>query len=354
MENGRGKLWFHVASVGEFNTARPVLKKLYQDYHVVLTYFSFRARDYLTSQRDKGYFHELYRMPLDLPPLVKSFERRLKPMAIIVMERELWPCFLTFTRAPKIWLNAYAKGGLFERWLSRKFSLILTRDEESFNTFQAYGCKKVVNCQNLKFVLEEPKPIQINLEGELFVAGSTHPGEEAILKEVFQRLKEEFKDLKLAIAPRHVGRATEVAQIFKDYKVSFRSKEEKNWDVLIVDTLGELFSLYAHARLAFVGGTLVPVGGHNLLEPAYFGKPVLYGPYTHKVEDLRQFLERVGMGFAVKDAQDLYKKAKGLILGELSFKSSSLREYSNRVLQCYLSHLEEALQCEIIHSHERP
>jgi len=346
VEKGRGSLWVHTASVGEFNTIRPLLKRLYPKYEIVLTYFSFRAKEYLKAQEGKAYFHKLYRLPIDLPPFVISFERKIRPVAILIMERELWPSLLTFTKAPKIWLNAYAKGGLLERCLSKKFSLIITRDELSAERFKGYGCKKVIPCGNLKFVLEEPKPAELKVNASrLIVAGSTHQGEEEIIKKAFDLLRRDFKDLKLIVAPRHVKRAKEVVEIFKGYKVSFRSSQKEDWDVLVVDSIGELFSLYAYADVAIVGGTFVPIGGHNLLEPAYFGKPVLYGSYTHKVKDLKDFLEKVGLGFPVKDEKELYLRLKELLSNGLSKASFSLKEYSQRVLECYLSALGDVMEC---------
>lgn len=344
MERGKGRLWFHTASVGEFNTAKPLLKRLYKDHHITLTYFSPRAKRYLQSQEDKGYFHELYRLPLDFPPFVKSFEERIRPSAILIMERELWPFLLLSTKAPKVWLNAYTKGGLLERLLSKRFSLILAREERDAEKFRSYGISEVFACGNLKFVLEEPPLVEIKLEtSKLLVAGSTHPGEEEVIKRVYERLVKELKEVKLLIAPRHISRATEVLRLFQNLGASLRSKEEEGWNVLVLDTLGELFSLYRYAKVSFVGGTLVPVGGHNLLEPAYFGKPVLYGPYTHKVGELRAFLEKIGLGFCVRDEEELYKTALELLGEEDTKKHTTLKEHAQKVLECYMFHLNSFL-----------
>ncbi|MCX8077015.1 MAG: 3-deoxy-D-manno-octulosonic acid transferase [Aquificaceae bacterium] len=345
MASEKGRLWFHVASVGEFNTAKPLLKRLYPTYHITLTYFSFRAKEYLSSQRGKGYFHQLYRVPPDLPPWVLSFEKRVNPDLILVMERELWPSLLLFTKKPKIWINAYAKGGLFERLLSKRLSLIIAREDTDAEAFRAYGCGEVHACGNLKFVLERPPTVELDIQNELIiVAGSTHEGEEELLRDVFDRVKREFKNLKLIVAPRHLSRVKEVATLFEGFKVSFRKGGDSDWDVLIVDTLGELFSLYAFGKATVVGGTFVPVGGHNLLEPAYFGKPVLYGPYTHKVEDLRRFLEQKGLGFCVKDKEELYQSLRGILTKDESQEVFSLKAYSQKVLDCYLSHLRKWLE----------
>ncbi len=345
MERGKGRLWFHTASVGEFNTARPLLKRLYRDYHITLTYFSPRAKRYLQTQIDKGYFHELYRLPPDLPFVVRRFENKIKADAILIMERELWPFLLLSTKVPKVWLNTYAKGGLLERLLSNRFSLILAREEKDAEKFRSYGLSQVFVCGNLKFVLEEPPSVELKLRSSrLFVAGSTHPGEEEVIKRVYERLIKELKEVKLLIAPRHISRATEVLRLFQDLGACLRSKEEEGWNVLVLDTLGELFSLYRYAKVSFVGGTLVPVGGHNLLEPAYFGKPVLYGPYTHKVGELRAFLEKIGLGFCVRDEKELYKTVLRLFTKEDTEKHTTLKEHGEKVLECYLFHLNAFLE----------
>jgi 3-deoxy-D-manno-octulosonic-acid transferase len=343
VESAKGSLWFHVASVGEFNTAKPILKWLQKRYKIVLTYFSPRAKEYISKQ--EGYYHSLERLPLDLPTTIRSFERRIEPLAIMVMERELWPSLLLFTRSPKVWLNAYSRGGLRERLLSKRFELILTKGQKDRERLLSYGCRHVAVCGNLKFVLEEPPPTGLRLSpSKVILAGSTHPGEEELLRWVFTRLREEFKDLRLIVAPRHTARAMEVFQIFEGFRRSLRSKEEEDWDILVVDTLGELFSIYRHATVAFVGGTFVPVGGHNILEPAYFGKPVVYGPYTQKVEDMREFLEDANLGFQVKDGEELYRTLKALLKEKKSCISHNLKEYSERIMSCYLAHLEGFLE----------
>lgn len=343
MEKEKGRLWVHTASVGEFNTIKPLLKRLVEKYHIILTYFSFRAKEYLKAQR--GFFHELYRLPIDLPPLVRRFEKSVKPDAILIMERELWPSLILFTKAPKVWLNAYAKESLLERLLSKRFKLILTRGEKDKDKFLSYGCKEVIACGNLKFLLEEPPEAFLRFsEGKLLVAGSTHEGEEELLKSIFLKLKADFPELKLVIAPRHISRAQKVAELFAGLKVSFKSAEEEGWQVLVVDTLGELFSLYRYASVTFVGGTFVPVGGHNLLEPAYFKKPVLFGPYTHKVKDLKDFLMEKGMGFEIRTEEEFYHLARKLLSGELALPDFDLKDHSQKVLHCYVHALGAFLE----------
>jgi len=341
VESEKGRLWVHTASVGEFNTLKPLLGELKKDFYIVLTYFSFRAKAYLVSQ--KAYYDELYRLPIDTPFHVRSFERKVKPKAILIMERELWPFLLTFTRAPKVWINAYAKGGLLERLLSKSFDLIMARTQEDAERFKSYGSAKVVVCGNLKLSLQEPPPLELKVpESLLIVAGSTHPGEEELLLYAYRELRKEFKDLRLIVAPRHISRSQEVLRLFGEFKSILRTSQKEDWEVMVLDTLGELFSVYRYASVAFVGGTFVKVGGHNLLEPAYFSKPVLYGPYTQKVKDLKDFVESVGLGFEVGSSKELTDRLRELLKNPPK-ATIDIKGYASKVRACYLENLKEFL-----------
>ncbi len=336
-------IWFHTASVGEFNTAKPLLKKLIKDYRIVLTYFSPRAKDYI--KRYPEYYHSLERLPLDTPFTVRSFEKKIQAHAILIMEREFWPSFILFTKAKKVLLNAYAKGGIYERFISRKFDLIITKSDRDRERYESYGCKKVVSCGNLKFLFEE-RQIKEMKKGDfkLFVAGSTHNGEEKILIEAFGELKKRHPDLRLLIAPRHISRSQEIANKVKGFRCFLRSRQEgKEWDILILDTLGELFDVYALADAAFVGGTLVPVGGHNLLEPAYHGKPVLFGPFTQKVRDMAEYLLQEGAGFVVSRAEDIIRVVDGILSKRISYNRVDISQESERIMSCYFSNIKDVL-----------
>lgn len=336
-------LWFHTASVGEFNTVRPLLKELIKDYRIVLTYFSPRAKDYLSKQ--SAYYHALERLPLDTPFTVRRFEKRISAQLLVIVERELWPFLICSTKAKKVLINAYAKGGTYERFISRRFDLIITKTERDKERFESYRVKKVVNCGNLKFIMEVPRK-QLNINkgsSKFFIAGSTHKGEEEIILEAFRELKKTFPELKLIIAPRHISRAKEIMERIKDFRCSLRTTQEENWDVLILDTLGELFELYSFADIAFVGGTLVKVGGHNLLEPAYHGKPVLFGPHIEKTKDMADYLLERNAGFLVKDSKDMVRTVKDILTGIRLWNALDIKEEAERIRECYLRNIKSML-----------
>ncbi len=342
---GKDTLWVHCASVGEFNTVLPLLKELRREYCIALTYFSPRAKEYLEG---RGEFYDLlFPLPIDLPPLVVRFERMLRPRAMLVVERELWPSMLRFTKVKKILLNAYSTGGFLERRLIGSFSLIVARTERDRERLEREGAKRVVVCGNLKAVQEvETESVEINLPdgSRLLVAGSTREGEERAILEAFYPLRKKYP-LKLVIAPRHVSRALEVKELVRSYglKASLRSEGGEDWDVLILDTLGELRSFYAICDVAFVGGTLVPVGGHNLLEPAFFGKPVVFGPNTDKVKDLEEILLEKGCGFKVRDAEEMRSVIEKLLSSD-RLSSEGIKDYAEKVKRCYMEILRRELE----------
>ncbi|SNZ12075.1 3-deoxy-D-manno-octulosonic acid transferase [Hydrogenobacter hydrogenophilus] len=337
-------LWFHVASVGEFNTLKPILKELIKEHIIVLTYFSPRAKNYLSQQTQ--YYHTLERLPLDTPFTVRFFEKRISAQVLLIMEREFWPFLIYFTKTKKVLLNAYAKGGIYERFISKKFDLIITKTQKDKEKFESYGCKQVVNCGNLKFILEDLQEKHLDIQksrSKFFVAGSTHRGEEEILLEAFVELKKLFPDLKLLIAPRHISRANEVMQKFKGFKCALKTSNKEEWDVLVIDTLGELFEIYSFADVAFVGGTLVNVGGHNLLEPAYHRKPVLFGPFLEKVKDMADYLIERNAGFLVRNSKDIVRVVENILTGKRLWNPVDIKANAERIKSCYLRNIRNML-----------
>ncbi len=330
-------LWVHCASVGEFNTFLPLLKELRKEFSIALTYFSPRAEDFLRSRSQ--YWELLYPLPLDLPFSLRRFEKQLSPKALIVVERELWPCLVSCTQTKKILVNAYAKGRGLERFLARRFELILTRGTEDEQRFKSYGAKRVKACGNMKFLVEEEaKEVRLPLqEGtKLILAGSTHEGEEEILLRAFSILKKSLP-VQLVIAPRHVSRAVRVAELARRHGFKTELKtglKGLEWEVLVVDTLGELKSLYRLCDVAVVGGTFVPVGGHNLLEPLVWQKPVVFGRYTEKVRDMEEFILSTGSGVKVESGEKLAQVLLDLIKSPP--KAVDIRKKSKEIKDCYL------------------
>ena len=333
-------LWIHTASVGEFNTALPIIRELKKEHKILLTYSSPRARSYLEKFPEE--YDALYPLPADLPFLIKSFEERIKPKTLIILERELWFSLIKFTKTKKILINAYAKGTFLEKLLSKEFRLIIARTREDAEIFERFGARNVKVCGNLKLVYEHtPRKLDI-AEGSYIVAGSTHEGEEEIILKTFKELN--LKGYKLIIVPRHIERAKKIKELSEKlgFKTALYSEGAENWKVLIVDKLGLLRDLYTYAKVAIVGGTFVPIGGHNLLEPAYYNVPVVFGRYTQKVKDLKEILSNLGLGFQANTAEDLKNLLKFLI-SEFEKPSVNLKELGKKIKKCYL----EAIKREV-------
>jgi 3-deoxy-D-manno-octulosonic-acid transferase len=343
-ETNKKRIWVHCASVGEFNTARPVLRRLKENYHIFLTYFSPRAKTYLERQRE--HYDLLHPLPLDIPPLIKKVERAVKPEVIIIVEKELWPSFVLSTETPKILINARFGGSLIEKLLIPKIDLIIARTEKDAEAFRQIGAGEVRVCGNMKLIQEAKKAKGVDLEnrGKVVVAGSTHEGEERmILESLFELIKK--GNIRLVLAPRHISRAKEVLSLVEEMglKGSLRTERREDWEVLVLDTLGELRDFYAGGSVAIVGGTFVEVGGHNLLEPAFLGKPVIFGPHTFKVKDLEEIVIKEGLGFRAENVQTI-RKLIGELIKRDGFSNKGLLRRSEEVMGCYMENILSYLE----------
>jgi 3-deoxy-D-manno-octulosonic-acid transferase len=161
------------------------------------------------------------------------------------------------------------------------------------------------------------KTLGLSYEDLVWVAGSTHRGEEKTVIEIFDQIKGAFPRLRLVIAPRRLERAEEVRRLAEDRGLTVVMRTaapiRASFDVLVLDTMGELSRIYGIASVSFVGGSLVPEGGHNLLEPAGFGCPVLFGPYTDDFKNMAELLLEAGGGMRVRDAEQLSQAVRALL-----------------------------------------
>jgi len=192
----------------------------------------------------------------------------------------------------------------------------------------------------------------------VLVAGSTHPGEEEIIFKVYNDLRDEFKDLVLIIAPRHIERAGEVKRLSASFNLNtiertrITTKDVKgttDYEVIILDTIGELADLYGVSTLAFVGGSLTKTGGHNFLEPVFFGKPVLFGPYVQDFQEIAEALIINNIGMMVRDEEDLKNKIRLLLRDEalrqeIKGKAQQLIEKEKGALERSVIMIEESIK----------
>lgn len=297
----QGKLLLHAASIGEVNTVKPLIKKL--KGKVGITTFT----DYGLERAKKLYPEVPSRLiPLDFYPLIKRFLKKNRPKGILIYESEVWPSLLKastelsiplFFVSGKVSERALKKLLKFKRFLEPLISdkFFLARSKADAERAKEIGFKEVEVVGDLKLDYEPPKErAPLKIEGRRFVLvwGSTHPGEEELAAEVHKKLKEEFPGLLTVIAPRHVKRAKELKLPGKAvFRSSFQTVP-KDTEFYVVDTVGELPSLYSYSTVSVVGGSFVPgVGGHNPVEPVAAGVPTLMGSYGTEFLEVAERLD---------------------------------------------------------------
>ncbi|MBI5643297.1 MAG: 3-deoxy-D-manno-octulosonic acid transferase [Deltaproteobacteria bacterium] len=333
--SGGPVVWIHAVSVGETKAAAPVVKLFKErnpDTRVVFSTVTRTGNN--TAAKDlTGLIDALIYFPLDLSWVVNKAIRLFNPKAFIVIEKEIWPnIFRQMNKkgVPVIVLNGtisdrssrrFARYGFFFKGVFGGVSLFSARTKEDREKAVCAGVKdsNAVATGNIKFDLSPPDGRQssltplgaslgINPKEAVIVAGSTHPGEEEMILNAFKGLRGEFKNTRLILAPRHPERFAEVEALLRRSGLPYskRSKGNGGEGIVLLDTVGELMMVYSFATVAFVGGSLVKgIGGHNLLEPAYYGKPVIYGPHLTAYLNMAELLEGAGGGFRAEGVDGL-------------------------------------------------
>ncbi len=340
-----GGILLHSVSVGETLAAIPLVRALRHRYPMLpITVTTMTPTG---SERVMSAFgsdvHHVY-LPYDLPCAMARFLNTVQPRLVIVMETELWPNMIDALFRRKIPLvvanarlsersaNGYSKlGGLMRRLLS-KITLIAAQNQEDADRFIALGLKRsqLSVTGSLKFdisVTPELAARAVTLRRQwaprrkVWIATSTHDGEEAIILDAHRQLLAQFPDLLLILVPRHPERFNDARLLVQKGGFSYimRSSGEvpsPATQVVVGDTMGELMMLYGIADLAFVGGSLVERGGHNPLEPAAHAIPVLMGPHTFNFKDICSRLQQADGLITVTSAGSLVKEIGTLLTDE--------------------------------------
>jgi len=336
-------VWVHAVSVGEVQACAPLVTALYRRHpDLPLTVTTFTPTGAARARALFGNIAEVRYVPYDLPGAVRRFLKRVDPRLAVIFETELWPnlyrecgrrrvpLVLASARISERSLGRYRRlGALFRDALSQA-SIVAAQGEADAARFRELGAEAGSThvTGNLKFDFELPEDLpergrrlrrHYARRRPLWVAGSTREGEETAVLEAHRLVRGAHADALLVIAPRHPARFAEVAQLISQAGESFtrRSEGERTDDedvaVLLLDSLGELLEFYAAADVAFVGGSLVPVGGHNLLEPAALGVPVLTGPHNFNSADVARLLVARGAAEIVHDPQELGARVSALL-----------------------------------------
>lgn len=336
---GRPRLWLHAASVGEMGVALALVRAIWAlrpEAELVVSVLTRAGWRYGREQLPPEVM--VVFAPLDLGGICRRAFNQLRPDLYLCLETELWPAILRQAArcgAGPVLLNGRISarssrryrltGGLIRESIAG-FAALAVNTENDARRFLALGARpeRLTVTGNAKHdLLPDPAADQgrttaryrerLNLRpGQpLWVAGSTRSGEEEIILAAFQGLRQSLPDLVLAVAPRHLRRLAEVERILSPagfQRLSELPARPRCQAVVLVDSMGELANLYAAADYVFCGGSLVKKGGHNLLEPAAWGKPVLYGPFMEDFGAARDLLAAAGGGFTVHDAGELAER----------------------------------------------
>lgn len=323
-------LWLHAVSVGEVNAAAPLvdrLRALRPDLRLVVTTITPTGSERVQALWGDAVTH-VY-LPYDLPGAVGRFLDHFRPALALIVETELWPNLLFGCRdrgIPTHILNArlsarslrgYRVLAPLIRRALRTVRLVAAQSREDGKRFVQLGAdpQHVQVTGNLKFDMAPVETEEIvrdfaaarGASGPAWIAASTHEHEEAAVLEAHRLLRRRHPDALLLWAPRHPERFRAVAELARAQGYAVATRSEDGWpgadaDVFVADTLGELARLYACAQIAFVGGSLQPVGGHNLLEPAATGTAILTGPHLHNFADIARRLREAEAMRVVDDA----------------------------------------------------
>ena len=341
LKRPEGRLvWLHGASVGESISMLPLINRLleiYPDIHVMVTTGTTTSAEVMAKRLPERAFHQY--LPIDNPVFTTRFVRYWQPTIALWFESEFWPAMLSSIKRrniPLILINGRISNKTFKRWqqfeyiikeLLSCFTACLGQSEEDAYRLRVLGAKDAMCLGNLKYA-GLPIPVDADKKKEileqigdrpLWLVSSTHHDEEAKIGRFLKELKEKHPNLLTLIAPRHPHRGVEIRDCLRDdYKldVALRSAGEKitsKTDVYIADTIGEMGIWYEIAPIVFVGGSLIPHGGQNFMEPSRCRDAVIVGPHMHNFTDAMARAKRADAIIQVNDVIDLIGMVEQLL-----------------------------------------
>nr|WP_320115674.1 3-deoxy-D-manno-octulosonic acid transferase [uncultured Desulfuromonas sp.] len=343
-DGSRQVFWIHAVSVGETRAAIPLIKALRKNYPDAVLVLSNVTETGHEIARGIQVVDECFYFPLDASWVVQRVVQRVRPNQVIIVETELWPNFIrTCSRfgIPVHLVNGRFSDRSFPRYL--RFKKLLQPLLELLSSFcmqsrvdadrvEQLGAPvdRIVVTGNIKFDMESSLPTDVTNEQlrrefhvpetcRVLVAGSTHSGEEELVITVYQQLRKRFDDLLLILVPRHPERCDQVAEWLTDARLQWQRRSQLSdqtlscGQVLLVDTIGEMLKFYQLAQVVFVGGSLVPIGGHNVLEASLLKKPVLFGPYMHNFREIAAMINQAQGGGRIEDSDALRREFERLL-----------------------------------------
>lgn len=333
-------IWLHALSVGEATSALPLVAGIRQSWKEARIIFSVTTSSghQMAEQLIAPHVDTLIPSPLDLAPVIWWFLRAIRPDCFVLVETDFWPNWLhglARHRVPTMLVNGRISETSFDRYqryqwffapMFRTFSFLAMQTGADADKMVQLGVEpcRVNTLGNLKFDTGQytPDPAAANTKATqkttygftaaapLWICGSTHRGEEQVLFFLYQWLRETIPDLQLLVAPRNIERSGEILALADAAGLACRRRTadtEASGPVLLLDTIGELASCYTMAEVVFIGGSLIPLGGHNPLEPAAVSVPVLYGPHMEDFSEIAALLIHSGGARQVAGPDELYQ-----------------------------------------------
>ena len=349
ISKGSGKLiWFHCSSVGEFLSIVPLLEKLEKQKNIkkiLLTTSTLSSSKIFTKFRLKKTIHQFY--PIDNPLIIKRFLDYWKPSVAFFVESEIWPEMLKSLKSKKIkiyLLNARLSKKSFKKWkkirkvgieIFNYFDYIFPQNKETLIYLKFFKVKKLKILGNLKFC-EVKKKKKDKLLSKIFnnrkilCAASTHYNEEELISNVHLKLKKRINNLLTIIIPRHIERTKEILENLKNKNLKYvchsdKRKLKDNIDIYLVDTYGESKLFYKISPVVFLGGSLVPKGGQNPLEPIRFGCNVVHGKHTFNFNEVYNMLDKESLSFKAKTYTQLNKIIFNLLIKKNDNKNKIIK-----------------------------
>ncbi len=337
------RIWVHAVSVGEVTAAAPIIREIFAvmpEAEVVLS-TSTETGQQIAKTLNSGAYVIYY--PLDIPCVVKKLLGSVRPDVFVLVETEIWPNFIRLCRRQGVKIvlvNGRLSTHSYRRYRATRFfwkpilqeiseaGMISSSDAQRI---EAVGMPtlRIHVCGNAKYdgfaaavsdELKKETAVRLGIapDEDVFVAGSTHEGEETIILNVYKRLLEIRPKLKLIIVPRHIERAAAVEELigragFNDWILMTQingGRARRNERIVLVDVIGELFKIYSLATVVFCGGSLVKKGGQNILEAAAWGKVVFHGPHMDDFRDEASLLHEAGAGIVVHNENELFDRVE--------------------------------------------
>lgn len=358
-------IWVHAASVGETNAVLPLIARLSEaGWFVVLTTITVTGATTAARNSPAGVLHQF--APVDIKPWVARFIDHWRPHAALFVESEVWPVItdqLARRGIPHIIVNAQMSDVSFRRWrllgpatrrVFGRIALALVQSEADAKRLSRLGVTKTKAVGNLKFDVPPPAADTDDLAAlrqdigdcPIWLAASTHPGEEEIVAEVHRSLAERFPGLITIVVPRHPNRGTKITEALNRAGVALQLRSKgpailPGGGILIADTLGELGLFYRLAEIAFIGGSLVAQGGHNPIEPVGLATAVLHGPHVENFASIYAALQAANASLLVTNVDELGDAVAGLLDG--SRNMLELTKRADKALAPFPGALERTL-----------